>query len=136
LVREATVLYEAFAQGLPSPLPELPIQYADFAAWQRGWLQGDELERQLAYWRGELAGAPALLELPTDRPRLPGRTFRGMLLTESFPAELGEALKRIGQEREATPFMTLAAVLQALLGRLAGQEDVVVGSPVANRNRP
>jgi amino acid adenylation domain-containing protein len=137
LVREATVLYEAFAQGLPSPLPELPIQYADFAAWQRGWLQGDELERQLSYWRGELAGAPALLELPTDRPRPPVRTFRGMLLTESFPAELGEALKRIGQEREATtPFMTLAAALQALLGRLAGQEDVLVGSPVANRNRP
>ncbi|HEX3128845.1 MAG TPA: amino acid adenylation domain-containing protein [Thermoanaerobaculia bacterium] len=135
LVRECTLLYQTFAQGRPSPLPELPIQYPDFAVWQREHLRGEVLEAQLSYWREELAGAPALLELPTDRPRPPVQTFRGAVLTSVLPAELADGLRQSAKRQDATLFMILMAGLQALLGRLTGQEDVLVGSPIANRNR-
>ena len=88
LVREVAALYEAFSQGRPSPLPELPVQYADYAAWQRQWLQGEALEAQLAYWREQLAGAPQLLELPTDKPRPAAQSYRGATSTRVMPAAL------------------------------------------------
>ncbi len=136
LVREITALYGAAVAGGPSPLPELPIQYADFAVWQRGWLQGEALERQLAYWRRRLAGAPPLLELPTDRPRAATPSRRSGRLLAAFGSGLPRELPRFAQGHEATLFMVLLAGLQALLSRATGQDDVVVGSPVANRNRP
>ena len=131
LVREATLL----VQDLSSPLPELPIQYPDFAAWQREHLRGEILEAQLSYWRAELAGAPALLELPTDRPRPAVQTFRGALLSSTLPAGLADGLRQAGRSQGATLFMVLLAGLHALLGRLSGQDDVLVGSPIAGRNR-
>jgi len=135
LVREIAALYGAAAAGRPSPLPELPIQYADFAVWQRGWLAGDELERQLVYWRDRLAGAPASLDLPVDRPRPAAPSHRGGRVAARWDPELSRELGRFALRREATPFMVLLAGFQALLGRLTGQEDVPVGSPIANRNR-
>ncbi|HKV06686.1 MAG TPA: amino acid adenylation domain-containing protein [Thermoanaerobaculia bacterium] len=134
-VHELTALYRAAVAGEPSPLPELPIRYADFAAWQREWLAGPVLEREAAWWRERLAGAPAVLDLPLDRPRPPLLAFRGARLARAMPAHGAEALLRLGREREATPFMTFLALFAALLLRHTGQEDVVVGSPVANRNR-
>ncbi|HEX7186070.1 MAG TPA: amino acid adenylation domain-containing protein, partial [Thermoanaerobaculia bacterium] len=135
LVRETTALYEAFVQGLPSPLPELPIQYADFALWQRRWLSGPVLEAQLDFWRQELAGAPALLELPTDRPRPAVQTYRGASIAFSLPAEATAAVQALGRQAGATPFMVLLAAFQTLLHRWSGADDVLVGSPIANRNR-
>ncbi|MEO6194632.1 MAG: amino acid adenylation domain-containing protein, partial [Thermoanaerobaculia bacterium] len=134
-VREIAALYEAALAGLPSPLPELPIQYADFAVWQRGWLAGDELERQLGYWRDRLAGAPASLDLPSDRPRPAAPAHRGGRVIALWDPELSRELGRFALRHEATPFMVLLAGFQALLGRLTGQADVPVGSPIANRNR-
>jgi amino acid adenylation domain-containing protein len=116
-------------------LPALRIQYADFAAWQRGWLAGDVLDRQLAYWRAQLAGAPAQLELPTDRPRPPVLGSRGATVMFHVPAQLRRALEASSREHSATLFMTLVAAFQVLLHRYTGQDDIVVGSPVANRNR-
>jgi amino acid adenylation domain-containing protein len=136
LIREMAALYGAFEAGLPSPLPELPLQYADYAAWQRSWLVGEVLERQLAYWRRQLAGAPELLELPTDRPRPATQSFQGAARRIALPGDLSRALLQLGREAGATPFMVLLAGFQALLSRLSGQADVVVGSPVANRTRP
>ena len=121
MVQEIAALYRG------STLPALPVQYADFAVWQREWLQGEVLERQLSYWRGRLEGAPRL-DLPTDRPRPAVQGFRGALETLRLPAA------RV-RRRDATPFMVLLAALQALLARHTGQDDVVVGSPIANRNR-
>jgi amino acid adenylation domain-containing protein len=136
LVREMAALYTAHASGAAgSPLPPLPIQYADFALWQRGWLDGAELDRQLAWWRQLLAGAPALLELPTDRPRPPVQTVRGGHWAFSLPEGLSRDLAARAQEVEATPFMALLAAYGALLGRWGNAEDVVVGTPVANRQR-
>ncbi|HSN99533.1 MAG TPA: condensation domain-containing protein, partial [Candidatus Nanopelagicales bacterium] len=134
LVKEIIALYTAFTEGRPSPLPELPIQYADYAAWQRGWLSGDVLEEQLGYWRARLAGAPPL-ELPTDRPRSTQHGSRGAEHPVRIPAELGEALSRFAQQRGATLFMTLLAAFQGLLSRYSGQQDFCVGTPVAGRNR-
>jgi amino acid adenylation domain-containing protein len=135
LVREISALYGAALAGAPSPLPELLIQYADFAVWQRSWFQGEALERQLAYWRLRLAGSPAVLELPTDRPRpsAPSRNAGRLLVT--FGGELSRRLPRFAQTHEASLFMVLLAALQALLRRLSGQTDITIGSPVANRNR-
>ncbi|HSF38816.1 MAG TPA: non-ribosomal peptide synthase/polyketide synthase [Thermoanaerobaculia bacterium] len=133
LEREVTALYEAFAGGRPSPLPELPVQYADFAQWQREWLQGEVLERQLAYWRGQLAGAPPVLDLPLDRPRPPVASPRGERLAFPLPAALSRSLAELGRQRSLTPFMVLLAGLQALLARLSGQTDVSVGTPIAGR---
>jgi amino acid adenylation domain-containing protein len=135
LIREITALYGAAVAGLPSPLPELPLQYADFAVWQRGWLQGEELERQLAYWRQALAGAPATLDLPADRPLPALRSEAGARVSVAFASALREELAPFARRHEATPFMVLLAAFQALLCRLTGQEDLTVGSPVAGRSR-
>ncbi len=135
LVRELSVLYEAYSHELPSPLPELPVQYADFAAWQREWLQGDVLDQQVSYWRKQLAGAPAVLELPTDKPRPAIQTYRGWRQSFVLPPELMTALKELGHENGATLFMTLLSAVYVLLHRYSGQHDIVIGSPIANRNR-
>ncbi|HEX8558455.1 MAG TPA: amino acid adenylation domain-containing protein [Pyrinomonadaceae bacterium] len=135
LVREVARLYEAFLKGEASPLAELPVQYADFAAWQREWMQGEVLERELQYWRSQLEGAPPVLELPTDRPRPAVHSSRGARHSFTLPQELAGRLRRLSREEGATLFMTLLAGFQALLSRYSGQEDVVVGSPIANRNR-
>ena len=135
LSRELSTLYEAYSAGRPSPLPELPIQYADFAVWQRQWLQGAVLDKQLVYWREQLDGSPALLSLPTDRPRPLIQTYRGARQSLTIPQALSESLKALSIEEGATLFMTLLAALQVLLYRYTGQEDIVVGTPIANRNR-
>jgi amino acid adenylation domain-containing protein len=135
LVQETTVLYESFLSGLPSPLPELPIQYAEFAAWQRDWLTGPLLEEHLGYWRRELAQAPALVEVPTDRPRPAVQSYRGDVITLDLPATVMGSVRKLARRGGATPFMVLLATFQALLHRESGSNDVLVGSPIANRNR-
>jgi amino acid adenylation domain-containing protein len=135
LWRELGQLYAAAVAGRPPDLPALPIQYADYAIWQRQWLQGDVLAAQLAYWRDRLAGAPAHLELPTDRPRPAVQTTRGAHRTRTLPPALRAALEALGRQAGATLFMTLLAAFQALLARYTGQEDIVVGSPIAGRTR-
>ncbi|HKV11335.1 MAG TPA: amino acid adenylation domain-containing protein, partial [Thermoanaerobaculia bacterium] len=134
LERELALLYGTFAAGRPSPLPELPLQYADFAVWQRGWLQGEVLAAELDVWRRRLAGAP-VLELSTDRPRPAVPSRRGAVRLVAFPADLSQGLDALARERGATLFMVLLAGFQALLSRYTGQEDVSVGTPVAGRNR-
>ncbi|TQF10135.1 amino acid adenylation domain-containing protein, partial [Myxococcus llanfairpwllgwyngyllgogerychwyrndrobwllllantysiliogogogochensis] len=133
LVREVSALYEAFSQGQPSPLSELPVQYADYAVWQREWLRGAELERQLGYWRKQLAGAPPALELPTDCPRPAVQSLEGSSLPFEPGRALSESLLAFSQREGVTPFMVVLAVFQALLARYSGQDDVSVGSPVAGR---
>ncbi|MDT5270380.1 MAG: hypothetical protein QOH49_2566, partial [Acidobacteriota bacterium] len=135
LVREVSALYSAFAKNEESPLAELSIQYADFAAWQRGWLKGEALEAEMSYWRRQLTGALPLLELPTDRPRPAVKRYRGALESLTVPAEVSDALKRLSLESGATLFMTLLAGFKALLRRYTNQDDILVGTPVANRNR-
>ncbi|HSF40852.1 MAG TPA: amino acid adenylation domain-containing protein [Thermoanaerobaculia bacterium] len=135
LARETTALYEAFAQGLPSPLPEPPVQYADFALWQRAWLSGPVLDAQLDFWRRELEGVPALLDLPTDRPRPAVQSYRGDTLGFLLPPEASAAVPALAQRVGATPFMVLLAAFQTLLHRWSGADDVLVGSPIANRSR-
>ena len=132
--REIGAVYAAFSLGEASPLPDLPLQYADFALWQRRWFTGEILETELAYWRRQLAGAPTVLELPTDRPRPAVRSFRGGTRRVALPAELVARLTRWGQERGGTLFMVLLAALGAVLGRASDQEDLLVGSPIAGRN--
>ncbi|HEU4561225.1 MAG TPA: amino acid adenylation domain-containing protein, partial [Longimicrobium sp.] len=135
LHRELSALYEAFARGEPSPMPELPVQYADFAVWQRAWLAGAVLERQIDWWKERLAGAPPLLELPTDHPRAAspdthtGRVFRAL------PPETAEGVRALARREGATLYMVLLTALDLLLARWSGQEDVVVGTPIANRTR-
>jgi len=133
LFRELSALYGAFGRGEPSPLPAPKLQYADFSVWQRSWLRGEELERQLSYWRDRLAGAPAVLELPTDRPRPAVRTDGGADVHFSVRGETYAALRTVSRREGATPFMTLLAVWQLLLSKYSGQEDVVVGTPIAGR---
>ncbi|HEX2188134.1 MAG TPA: amino acid adenylation domain-containing protein [Longimicrobiaceae bacterium] len=135
LVREASALYAAFGRGEPSPLPPLPVQYADFAAWQRAWLTGEVLDRQLAYWRERLAGAPPVLDLPTDRPRPPVPTPEAARRPFVLSGEASAALRALGRAEGTTLFMTLLAGWQALLGRYAATDDVVVGAPIAGRTR-
>ncbi len=135
LTREMSALYRAFAAGQPSPLPELPIQYADFASWQRRWLSGGALEEQLSYWRRQLAGLPDGLDLPLDRPRPALPTLEGGLRARAFPDGLQVALHRLGREQGVTFFMVLLAAFATFLSRITRSDDVVVGSPVANRNR-
>jgi amino acid adenylation domain-containing protein len=135
LVREVAALYEAYSQGRPSPLEELPVQYADYAAWQREWLSGEVLEAQLEYWKQRLAGAPPALELPTDHPRPSVQTYRGATESLRLPAALADSLRELSRREDVTLFMTLLAAFQTLLMRYTGQRDVVVGSPIANRNR-
>ncbi|MET0399846.1 MAG: amino acid adenylation domain-containing protein, partial [Longimicrobiaceae bacterium] len=133
LVREMSSLYEAFLAGRPSPLPEPVLQYADYAVWQRGWLAGDVLEAQLAFWRERLAGAPPLLELPTDRPRPLVASDRAGQRAFALSPEASRALRALSHREGATPFMTLLAVYTALLARWSGQDDVSVGTPLAGR---
>ncbi len=132
---ELAALYNAFVAGQPSPLPELPIQYADYAVWQRNWLQGEVLEKQLAYWREKLAGAPPLLELPTDRPRPAIQTANGATHNFVIPKDLADELNRLSKQENVTLFMTLLAGFKLLLARYAGMEDISVGSAIANRTR-
>ncbi|HEX8430479.1 MAG TPA: condensation domain-containing protein, partial [Longimicrobium sp.] len=136
LLGELAALYAEFAHGLPSPLAEPEIQYADYAEWQREWMAGGALERQMAWHLGALAGAPALLELPTDRPRPPVHSGSAALERFELPAALVERVAELARAENATPFMVLLAAFQLLLGRWSRQRDVVVGTPVANRARP
>ncbi|HET7460354.1 MAG TPA: AMP-binding protein, partial [Longimicrobium sp.] len=135
LTRELGALYGAFRRGEPDPLPALPVQYADYAAWQRRWVEGDVLQPQAEYWRETLAGAPELLELPTDHPRPVQMDYAGARLPVELGTELTAALKALGQRHGTTLFMTVVAGWAAVLGRLSGQHDVVVGTPTANRGR-
>ncbi|MDI1278800.1 condensation domain-containing protein, partial [Methylobacter sp.] len=133
-LRELAALYEAFGKGLPSPLPELSIQYADYAHWQRQRLQGKVLDQLLDYWRKQLSGAPELLALPTDRPRPPVQTYHGRSLNAKLDADLSKRLQTLSQTMGGTLFMTLLSGFALLLSRYSGQEDIVIGTPVANRN--
>lgn len=135
LVREALALYKAFSAGLPSPLPELEIQYADFALWQRDWLQGETLEKELSYWRDRLRSAVACIDLPTDRPRPAVQTYRGAAHTFTIPGELADAIRRLSRREGATLFIVLLAAFKVLLHRYSGQNDILVGTPIANRDR-
>jgi surfactin family lipopeptide synthetase A len=135
LVNEFAVLYRAFTQNQASPLAELPIQYADFACWQRRWLSGGELDRQISYWRQQLAGATGVLELPTDRPRPAMMTYRGSNINFEIPSELARQARALSSQCNVTLFMLLLAVFKLLLSRHSGQSDLCVGIPVANRNR-
>jgi amino acid adenylation domain-containing protein len=133
--RELAAAYAAHRDPSTAPLPELPLQYADYAEWEAEWLAGATAGRQLAYWREQLQGAPEVLELPADRPRPAVASHRGATHHFDLPAGLVAALRRLAQGEGATPFMVLLAAFEALLGRLTGQDDVVVGTPVANRGR-
>ena len=133
--RELSALYNAFSQGKPSPLPELLIQYADFAHWQRQWLQGEMLQTQVSYWKKKLAGAPPSLDLPTDRPRPAVQTHHGAHQSILLPKAVSKALKDLSRQEGVTLFMTLLAAFKVLLFRYTGQEDIVVGTPIAGRNR-
>jgi amino acid adenylation domain-containing protein len=135
LVREVAALYEAYSEGRESPLAELPVQYADYAAWQREYLRGETLERQLTYWREKLKDAPPVLELPTDRPRQGVNSGRGAHLRFELGAELSGRLRAASRKEGVTLYMTLLAGWQALLARYSGQEDVSVGTPIAGRTR-
>lgn len=132
---ELTVIYGAFSAGQPSPLPDLQIQYADYALWQKERLQGEVLEQQLAYWKDQLKGAPAVLELPSDRPRPAVETFRGARQPIMLPTSLSGALKELSRHEGVTLFITLMAAFQALLARFTGQDDIVVGVPMAGRTQ-
>src|SRR6266705_487280 len=134
-IRELAELYEARLEGKPSPLPELPIQYADYAVWQRDWMREEVLGQQLSYWKKQLEGAPATLELPADHLRPAIQSYRGATQTVIFPKDLAEKLNSLSRREGVTLFMTLLAAYQTLLFRYTGQEDIVVGSPIANRNR-
>lgn len=132
--RELAAFYDGFSQRRTPLLPELPIQYADFAAWQRKWLTGEVLESQLSYWREQLKDPP-LLKLPTDRPRPAARTHRGARQNFRLSRELTQGLKNLSSQEHVTLFMTLLAAFQTLLLRYSGEDDIAVGSPIANRNR-
>ncbi|HEY2738388.1 MAG TPA: condensation domain-containing protein, partial [Thermoanaerobaculia bacterium] len=136
LQRELTALYEAYVAGRPSPLPALPIQYADYAVWQQEWLRGEVLEAQLAYWREILAGAPPRIALPFDRPRPALQTFRGARQQMSLPVGVGDKLKALSRRQGGTLFMTFLGVFCTLLQRHSGETDISVGTYTAGRNRP
>ncbi|MDM9382031.1 amino acid adenylation domain-containing protein [Chlorogloeopsis sp. ULAP01] len=135
LFQEIAVLYEAFCTGKPSPLPEPSIQYADFAVWQRQWLQGEVLEALLFYWKQHLSGSLPVLELPTDRPRPAVPTFQGSIQSLVLPKLLTEKLKLLSHKEGVTLFITLLTVFKILLYHYTGLDDILVGSPIANRNR-
>jgi amino acid adenylation domain-containing protein len=136
LFRELAAFYPALAAGTPPRLQPLPVQYADYASWQRGWLQGERLQGQLTYWKEGLRGAPAVLELPTDFPRPPIQTFPSALVSAVLPRSLTHALTDLSRAEGATLFMMVLAALQAVLARYTGQDDVVVGTAIAGRPRP
>lgn len=133
--RELATLYDAFAKGGPSPLTEPSIQYADYALWQRDWLRGDVLERQLSYWKNQLGGDLPVIDLPADRPRPAVQTYPGDRVTLTLPEKLTGALMALSQRESATLFMTLLAAFKVLLQRYTGQDDIIIGSPIANRPR-
>ncbi|HEX2208939.1 MAG TPA: amino acid adenylation domain-containing protein, partial [Longimicrobium sp.] len=135
LFREMFALYDAFAADRESPLPPLPVRYADYAAWQREWLAGDELDSQVAFWREQLSGAPALLELPLDRPRPAVQSYRGGSHSFAVCAETANRLRSLARDEGATLFMALLSAFSLLLSRWSGQDDVVVGTPIAGRTR-
>src|SRR5262249_51518605 len=144
LIREIGAFYDAFSTGagvgaqhaapLPAPLPELPIQYVDFAVWQRQWLQGDILEQQLSYWKRQLADLP-MLQLPTDRPRPAVQTHRGTAQAVLLPVRLAEKLKDLSRQEQCSLFITLLAAFKMVLARYTGQDDIAVGTVIANRTR-
>jgi amino acid adenylation domain-containing protein len=134
-IRELAALYPLAAEKRTATLPALPIQYADYAIWQRGWLHGDVLDAQLAYWQAQLADSAAVLELPTDHPRPPIQTFRGAMQRFTLPDALTADLQALSQREGATLFMTLLAAFQTLLYRYTGQDDILIGSPIAGRTR-
>jgi surfactin family lipopeptide synthetase A len=135
LLRELGAFYGCFCRGEKPAVPPLGVQYRDFARWQRGWLRGETLEKLLAHWCSRLAGAPQTLELPTDRPRPPAESNRGATHSFTLPPALAEDLRRLAVREKATLFMPLLAGFAALLSRYSGQEDFLIGTPVANRNR-
>jgi amino acid adenylation domain-containing protein len=134
LTKEIWTRYDAYANGKPVSLPELPVQYADYAAWQREWLQGEALEGQFSYWRKQLDSLP-VLSLPTDHPRPAKQSFHGARVPITLPQSLTTAVNELSGREGVTQFMTLLAAFQVLLYRYSGQEDVVVGSPISNRSR-
>ena len=133
LIHEVGALYAAFVEGRASPLADLPVQYADYAIWQRDWLQGEALEKQVSYWREHLSGVPAALNLPTDRIRPAVQSYRGGGLNLELSEELTAKLNELARGEGATLFMVLLAAFQVLLSRWSGQSDIVVGSPIAGR---
>ncbi len=134
-LHELTQLYEAFSAERPSPLPKLRVQYADYALWQRQWLQGEVLEQQLAYWRNQLAGAPAVLELPTDHTRPVAQSYQGARIPFVLSSQLSQQLHALSQQESVTLYMMLLAAFQVLLWRYTGRVDIVVGTPIAGRSQ-
>ena len=134
LLREMEALYSAYSRGEESPLPELPVQYADYAAWQKEWLRDEALEAQLSYWTQHLKGAPRLLDLPTDHPRPQQRSFKGAREPVTIPQDVYQSLEALSRREGVTLYMTLLAAWQTLLRHYSGQEDIVVCTPIANRN--
>ncbi|MEH2423097.1 MAG: amino acid adenylation domain-containing protein [Nostoc sp.] len=135
LWQQLTDVYEAFLSNKPSPLAKLPIQYADFAVWQHQWLSGEVLSSQINYWKTQLAGAKTVLELPTDRPRPPVQTYQGAAQSLILPQTLSASLTELSHQEGITLFMTLLAAFGTILHRYTGQEDILIGSPIAGRNR-
>ena len=134
-IREMAELYYAYTRGESSPLPELPLQYVDFAAWQRQWLKGDVQEELVNYWKQQMAGAPGVMELPFDHPRPSVQTYRGSTMSFEIDHSLTRQLKQLSLETRTTFFMVLLAVFFILLSRLSGKDDIVIGTPAANRSR-
>src|ERR1043165_23692 len=135
LMREIMVLYQAMSAGIPSPLPELPLQYADYARWQRQSLRGETFVAQLSYWQKQLAGIPPLLELPADHPRPPEQSFRGTIRSLMLSPELSEALRELSRQEETTLFNVMLTGFKALLFRYTWQNDICIGTPIAGRDR-
>ena len=135
LYRDLNAFYEASCKNEAPALDELPVQFPDFGAWQRECMRNDAFDEHVAYWKARLAGAPALLTLPTDRPRPVAQTFRGAFESSCFPNSLLYAVKALGQQEGASLYMVLLAAFQILLSRYSGQTDIVIGSPIAGRNR-
>ncbi|ASS75400.1 hypothetical protein CIG75_10630 [Tumebacillus algifaecis] len=135
LIKELAALYHSNAHGLQSTLPELSIQYADYALWQRKWLQGKVLQNQLSYWKEQFQGAPTLLPLPTDRPRPAVQSYEGTRTSLVLPSEMAVRVNELSKQQGVTPFMTWLSVLYTLLMRYSGEKDIVIGTPVAGRNR-
>src|SRR6185503_17307983 len=134
LTREVVALYESCLHFAPAPLTDLEIQYADFALWQKEFLQGETLDQQVSYWKQQLAGAPALLTLPADRPRPAGQSFRGATHTWQLSKTLSDQLHALSRSAGVSLYMTLLAAYKTLLYRYSTQTDIVVGTPIANRN--
>ncbi len=135
LVRELTELYACYVEGRSSSLPDLPLQYADFSQWQRAWMTGPVLDRDLAYWTGSLAGELPILDLPTDRPRPEVQTSREAMVTATLPTALAGEVAALSRRMGATPYMTLLSAFFILLSRVTSQTDLIVGTPIANRTR-